>query len=220
MNEQQNQDNSRPGFPPHSATPEEATSARRRVGWNGLLAREMMSPGGALTSLLLKAANTRGQQLGEMARELGVTYGYIAQLRTGHREVQHISRPFAQAISKYLTESFGKPIPPILVMLIAGRIRIEDWLPIGTPGGELIQRGLERLAGDPMVGGMMPAEVWDAEPSVKRFVLSLYDEASSRDSLETHTLPGLLDGLLNAAIVFDELEQKLSEQRLYQDQTT
>ena len=93
-------------------------SSGRRTGWSGVSERELTSPGGALTTLLLRAANLRGHQLGEMANELGVTYGYIAQLRKGHREVQHISRQFARAVANYLSKSFGQDVPPILVMLI------------------------------------------------------------------------------------------------------
>ncbi len=183
----------------------------RRTGWTGLLADEFLGPGGALTALLLKAANIRGHQLGEMARALGVTYGYIAQLRYGHRDTQHISRDFAMAVARYLSEAFGKPVPPILVMLVAGRIRIEDWLPAGEAGSEQIRRGLERLASDPMVGGMMPKMVWEADPEVQQFLLSLYAEVSSDGSLGGNRLPGLLEELLNAAVVLDDVEQRVSE---------
>ena len=196
---------------PAEANPE-STSRRRRTGWTGVLADEFHAPGGTFTALLLKAANIRGHQLGEMARELGVTYGYIAQLRQGHRDIQHISREFAGSVARYLSDTFGKPIPPILVMLIAGRIRIDDWLPVGEAGHERLRRGLERLASDPVVGGMMPQAVWEAEPSIQQFLLSLYEEVAADDSLGTHRLPGLLEELLNAAIVLDDVEQRLSEQ--------
>lgn len=203
---------------PHTQSPAEAnpesTPRRRRTGWTGLLADEFHAPGGTFTALLLKAANLRGHQLGEMARELGVTYGYIAQLRHGHRDTQHISREFAGAVARYLSDAFGKPIPPILVMLIAGRIRIADWLPAGDAGHERIRRGLERLASDPMVGGMMPQAVWEAEPGVQQFLLSLYEEVAVDDSLESHRLPGLLEELLNAAIILDEVEQRIAAQPL------
>lgn len=194
----------------------ESTSRRRRTGWTGVLADEFHAPGGTLTALLLKAANIRGHQLGEMARELGVTYGYIAQLRHGHRDTQNISREFAGSVARYLSDTFGKTIPPILVMLIAGRIRIDDWLPVGEAGHERLRRGLERLASDPMVGGLMPKAVWQAEPGVQQFLLSLYEEVASDDSLGTHRLPGLLQELLNAAIVLDDVEQRMSEQTIRQ----
>lgn len=191
MNEQKSQSDSQ-------------SSAGRRTGWSGVSERELTSPGGALTTLLLRAANLRGHQLGEMASELGVTYGYIAQLRNGHRAVQHISRQFARAVANYLSKSFGQDIPPILVLLIAGRIRIEDWLPVGEAGNERLRRGLERIASDPVVGGVMPAEIWHCEPSVQQLVVSLYDEVSAQDSFAHRKLPDLLDSLLQAAIVLDD----------------
>lgn len=211
MNENHNTQSDSENLQPEAQADSPKKAGGRRTGWTGLLADEFLGPGGALTALLLKAANIRGHQLGEMARALGVTYGYIAQLRFGHRDTQHISRDFAMSVARYLSESFGKPVPPILVMLIAGRIRIEDWLPAGEVGNEQIRRGLERLASDPVVGGMMPKNVWNADPEVQQYLLSLYSEVSSDGAMGGNRLPGLLEELLNAAVVLDDVEQRLAE---------
>lgn len=37
-------------------------------------------------------------QMREMARALGCTYGYIAQLRSGHRKPEHIGQEFADKV--------------------------------------------------------------------------------------------------------------------------
>src|SRR5690606_34275580 len=75
-----------------------------------------------LLRVLLKEAIRRKHQLNEMALSLGVTYGYISQLRTGIRQCEHISHEFAVACSRYLG------VPAALVKLWAGRIRAEDFV--------------------------------------------------------------------------------------------
>src|SRR5690606_21922382 len=49
----------------------------RRIPWSGNLDEvELSRPGGLLLAALIRCANERRQQLNEMAKELGVTYGY------------------------------------------------------------------------------------------------------------------------------------------------
>ena len=70
--------------------------------------------GGPLLGWLMDEAQLRGQLLNEMASALGVTYGYINQLRNGIRKVSHISNEFARSCANYLG------VPTVVVKLVSG----------------------------------------------------------------------------------------------------
>ena len=52
--------------------------------------------GGALMGWLLDECRIRGFTLQALAAELGVTYGYLNQLRSGLREISQVGPRFAQ----------------------------------------------------------------------------------------------------------------------------
>mgnify|MGYP001600330484 FL=1 len=59
--------------------------------------RLYQSPGGPLMGWVFDEAHTRGHDVKEMAQALGVTYGYINQMRNGIRSTEGISQDFAEA---------------------------------------------------------------------------------------------------------------------------
>jgi|tagenome__1003787_1003787.scaffolds.fasta_scaffold20807172_2 transcriptional regulator with XRE-family HTH domain len=76
--------------------------------------------GGPLMGWLLDEAAVRGFELHELARELRVTIGYLAQLHCGLREMQHISREFAAACGVFLG------VPAVVVWLLTGHLKLVD----------------------------------------------------------------------------------------------
>lgn len=52
-----------------------------------------------------------------MARELGVTYGYVSQLRIGLRNVATISKTFATSCARFLG------VAPAVVLLLSGYLQ-------------------------------------------------------------------------------------------------
>lgn len=155
-----------------------------------------------LIDWLYRTAAARGQTKAEMSQQIGVTFGYVRQLATGVRLVEQVSGDFCRACAKYLD------IPPVAVMLAAGRITLQDFLMPEverTPGWQLAA-GLERIAADPLIGCLVPPEVWDAPNSVKQLLVALYEDATKQELMPTRDLPVILRGLQDAAVVLAEAD--------------
>lgn len=98
----------------------------------------------------------RCHRLNDLAADLGVTYGYISQLRTGLRRTEHIGHEFATSCARYLG------VPAVLVKLWAGCIRADDFVWSGKPVAEAIESDFEMMASDPMIIGLLPDELSSA----------------------------------------------------------
>ena len=149
-----------------------------------------------LMQWLYQAAASRGDTKADLARSLGVTYGYLNQLSTGLRETRNITSEFCRACAQYLR------IPAVSVMVACGRIRPEDFVgPAPRPGSrQALALGLERIAADPLVGGLMPPEAWDAPDAVKALLVALYEDATQQELFAPRPLPLFLQQLQEAAI--------------------
>jgi hypothetical protein len=91
-----------------------AAVTNSRATWNGGLSEdEMGKPGGPLMAALLYRADQLGHTLAQMADEMGVTYGYIAQLQSGRRAPESISPQFIDAAAAYLG------VPSSIVLLLS-----------------------------------------------------------------------------------------------------
>lgn len=151
----------------------------RRLAWTGVTPEEMKRPGVVLIAWLIQAANERGLQMQELATELGVTYGYIAQLRNGHREVRHISDEFADACAKFLR------VPRIAVLLAAGRVRADDFYESPESLAGLLDNALHFIQKDPDWGPFLPTEIFASTMAVKQFAVMAYEEATGRSLVPT-----------------------------------
>ena len=155
-----------------------------------------------LIDWLYRTAAARGQTKAEMSQQIGVTFGYVRQLATGVRLVEQVSGDFCRACAKYLD------IPPVAVMLAAGRITLQDFLmpEVERAPGWQLTAGLERIAADPLVGCLMPQEVWDAPDPVKQLLVALYEDATKQELMPTRQLPVIFRGLQDAALVLAEAD--------------
>lgn len=155
-----------------------------------------------LMDWLYQSAARRGESKADVARHLGVTYGYLNQLATGIRQTENITSDFCRACARYLE------IPAVAVMVAAGRIRMTDFLlpeASRAPVGQLVA-GLERIAADPLVGCLMPPETWDVPDSVKGLLIALYEDATQQELFPPRSLPRLFQGLQDATLVMAEQE--------------
>ncbi|QDZ26585.1 helix-turn-helix transcriptional regulator [Noviherbaspirillum sp. UKPF54] len=100
-------------------------------------------PGGPLLGWLFDEARKRGHDFKDMAAELGVTYGYINQLRTGVRSPSHISQEMAEATAKYLG------CPPIVTKILAGRVKMSDFIAPRESEEDTLDRILRQIQEDP-----------------------------------------------------------------------
>lgn len=146
--------------------------AERRLAWSGLTDEELKRPGAALLAMLVQAANDRGHQMRELADNLGVTYGYIAQLRGGIRDVRHISDEFADRCAQYLG------IPRMAVLVAAGKVKLADIYSAPSVLEHDLERALKFIQRDAHYGPYMPPEIFQQSPAVKQFIVMMFEDAS------------------------------------------
>lgn len=155
-----------------------APAGRSRVAWTANLdPDELKTEGGVLLAMLIARANELGQTLKEMASELGVTYGYIFQLRTGDRLMENISNRFADQCALYLN------VPRMAVLRAAGRVRQED---IFTSSPNLfmeVPAAIDFIRKDPEFGTMLPPSFLSMPPREQLFIVLLYERATGRKLL-------------------------------------
>lgn len=176
-------------------------SVRTRTPWNGSLAEaELDMPGGLLLAALTACANSRGHHFTQMAAELGVTYGYIAQLRNGNREVDQVSDEFALACARYLV------VPRMTVLMLAGRITPADVFESDEMVATEVTRAFEYLCTDPQWGPMVTAEMRKASTETQFGIVRLYEKATGRT-----LMPKALD-VQTLAVEIQKLH-KLQEER-------
>lgn len=151
-----------------------------------------------LIAALYRHAAIRREGLPEMAAQLGVTTGYILQLRDGTRLPERISREFAEAVAHYLGVS------AITVQLLAGKIQARDFItPIGARS--LLESELDRMCLDAELGALMPERLLDAHEDVQHFVVLLYQEAKQQLARSQRRLPLVLDEVLRGALLQEDM---------------
>jgi transcriptional regulator with XRE-family HTH domain len=167
-----------------------------RTPWSGNLDEaELNRPGGLLLAALIRCANERRQQLNDMSRELGVTYGYLNQLRNGFRQTSQISDDFAHACARYLN------VPRLTVLMLAGRITPEDAFESDQTVASEIPRAVAYICEDPDWGALVPPEVRAGTYRAQFLIVRLYEEATGKrllpERLNIRTLAGEIQKLLN-----------------------
>jgi transcriptional regulator with XRE-family HTH domain len=80
------------------------------------------APGGPLMGWLDEEAKARGLQNEDLAHELCVTTGYLAQLRNGVRDVSNVTHDFAAGAAMFLD------VPTVVVLVVAGQLRLVDFV--------------------------------------------------------------------------------------------
>jgi hypothetical protein len=175
-----------------------------RVPWSGGLSpEELARPGGTLLSMLIHRANELGHQLGDMAYDLNVTYGYISQLRSGLRKTEHISDQFANACALYLGA------PRMTVLLASGRVRPEDVFSDPTEMVSVLPRAIKFIQSDPKYGPLMPPDIINADQNLQYFIVTMFEDATGKT-----LLPGRANQVEIAKQIqkFNEIRNKLIAQ--------
>lgn len=144
-----------------------------RTPWCGNLKDdEMECPGAMLIAALIRRANEVGQQLNEMARELGVTYGYINQLRNGLRNVKKISDEFALGCARYLC------LPLLTVLTLAGRVTNADFFESREAFEKSVDDAMAVLYADPLWSALATEELLHSSIDSKLVLVRLFERAS------------------------------------------
>lgn len=158
------------------------------------------TPGGPLIGWLYDECRRRGEDLRHMAEALGVTYGYINQLRSGLRQVKQISDEFAVNCARYLG------VPPVVVKMIAGRIPMSDFVHPRVSLEDAVDRAMAQMLDDPVARHVLPADMSGLSLEAKQSLVAMYLECSGRDLLGARQLPELVRWLQRAATIHDESE--------------
>lgn len=181
--------------PVRSSPAEQQTESREER-----VSRLYASSGGPLIGWLFDECRRRGQDYQEMAKALGVTYGYINQLRTGIRLTKQISDEFAGRCAGYLG------VPPVVVKMVAGRIPMSDFMQPAEEEEHVLDRAMSAMLDDPVARKALTADLRDLSVAAKRALVAMYVETSGRDLLGLHHLPEMVRWLQRSATIHDESE--------------
>lgn len=125
----------------------------------------------ALLRLLVEESIRRGETLQSLAEFLGVTYSRLTQWRRGEAHIKNANRSVLAQAALYLQ------IPVVVAFVLAGVITFSDF---HWPSEEHIDHQLARIfedmRQDPLVAGLVPAELASASPALRVFVAFLYSE--------------------------------------------
>jgi len=131
-----------------------------------------------LIAALEEAAERKGINKQELASALGVTYGYLAQLKSGIRETRNIGDEFADNCATFLG------VPRIKVLIRAGRVRASDFYDVaGEEAFRLkVSAALKIIKMDIEWGPYFPYQLLEpnADPMIQQFVVLLYEKASNK----------------------------------------
>ena len=156
--------------------------------------------GGPLIGWLWDEARRRGIELQQMAAELGVTYGYVHQLKSGVRQTNSISHNFATACGEFLG------IPTVTVLLLAGYLTMSDFAVRVKSEEEVVERALRQMLDDSHIRSALPEDVLGLPFEAKRALTLMYAEVTGRDVFDVQGLPNVVRWLQRAALAHDENE--------------
>jgi transcriptional regulator with XRE-family HTH domain len=156
------------------------------------------APGGPLLGWLTDEAHSRGFSQGELAAKLGVTYGYIAQLRSGHRQVHSISHGFATACARFLG------VPTVVVLLLSGFLTMSDFAFTRESEEQVLERAIRQVQSDPHIRAALPFDLALLPADAQRAIALLYNESTGADLFRLRELPECARWLQRAAVVHDE----------------
>lgn len=145
--------------------------------FHGMGEEDLKRPGAALLVWLTRTAVARGHKMSQMANALGVTYGYLIQLKKGIRDTPRISNEVVEAAARYLL------CPPILVKMAAGQVTAQDFYTPRDRMEEEVDAAIAHIAGDPNYLFLLPAGVESLPQEVKASLVMLYQDATGKDLL-------------------------------------
>ena len=156
--------------------------------------------GGPLMGWLFDECRIRGSELQDLARELNVTTGYLSQLRNGIKKTQDLSHEMCVACARYLH------VPAIAVKVVAGVIRMRDFLHPSESEEHAVERAIRHIMGDPQIKKAVPANLAALPFEAKKAIALMYVEVSSQDIFHLQNLPSIVHWLQRAAVGHDESE--------------
>lgn len=150
---------------------------------------------GPLLAWLIEEAQLQGLDPRGLAERLGVTYGYVAQLRLGIRKSEHISDDFSRMCAYFLG------VPTVIVKLLSGRIKVNDF---AVPRSTKARRhGHDSQANRPTAafGPKPAASQGKVTLRVQDAMLALFEEVTGHEVVQARQLPEIMSYLRRAAVI-------------------
>ena len=179
-----------------ASSPELTSSSR--------VAQLYANKGGPLIGWLEEEAARKGHELKELAGELGLTVSHLRQLKAGLRRTDVIKPALVQACARYLG------VPPIVVKLLAGQIRMNDFVCPNQSKEQIIERAFARMAANPQVRQILPMNLTGLPVEAKKAMVLLYAEVSGEDVMGYQQLPDVVRWLQRAVLIHNESEGELA----------
>lgn len=145
---------------------------------------ELDKAGGPLIAMLMGRAQQLGQTGQEMALDLGITYGFIGQLKSGVRQTCNIDDLHLSKMAEYLG------VPRVVVLLASGKLQMEDFFEVPeeiTDG--MLNAALATMAQDPVCAIALPKDAHSASHELKVYLVTLYEAATGRRLLRSRWFP-------------------------------
>jgi len=164
----------RPPSRPRAVPPRAKTGWARRAKASLERLQPALEPRGkepALITWLTQAAAERGVTLQQLAKELDVTYGYIAQLRAGLRSVTNVSDSFVDQVAQWLH------VPRISVLAACGRLKLSDFTDQRNLD-DALNAAYAFIQRDRVWGAVMPASAHKLDQPGRLFVVRLFEAAT------------------------------------------
>lgn len=153
---------------------------------------------GPLLAWLSEEARARGDTAAVMCKHLGVTFGYIAQLRSGHRKLSGISDQFATQCAKYLG------VPTIVVKLLAERVTLQDFAIPELSDEDLLRQAVRRMRAHPRACEMMAVDPEGLPLDAQRMLVLAFGAAVGEDLFAQPQLPSIIRSLKSASALHEE----------------
>ena len=181
------------------------TVSRERETAEERVVRLYKADGGPLVGWLFDEAESRRQSCDEMARQIEVSSTYIAQLRSGARSTVDIKQSTAEGCAKYLG------VPPVVVKLVAGSIRLSDFVCAYETEEEMLDRVMRKVQGDPQLRYLLPPNLSQLASPAKKALALMYAETAGHEIFGHRELPNIVRYLQRAAMFHDANEANALE---------
>lgn len=130
-----------------------------------------------LVRLLVAEAARRGDTLVMLAENLGVSYSRLTQWRRKEASMATAHRSVHVNAAAYLG------LPSALALVLAGVVTLPDFIwPSPDSLNSRIQKEIEAMRQDPLLGGFVPQELTSTSREIRMFVAFLYAETGRRSS--------------------------------------
>lgn len=143
---------------PSSEHPSPQNHTQPYPPWSGdIHIPELLKSPSMLIAALVSCAVQRGHRMEQLAKALGISNGYLGQLRSGQRPVDRTAPPFSGAAAKYL----GIPRASALMLaeLPLEGLKEEDLLEANALPVDQVRQAMEAIAEDNIYGPLVTEDI-------------------------------------------------------------